>query len=403
MSISQKNTFSIEEVIFYHYRTIVNLNYSHWQKKELQTIAVEVRSNGLSGWGEFDPTPWRHFFKPLTIAHRMARSILNRDALNPSGILRKWMWFSLERDPWSWGWNRALRSTREGFSIALYDLAGKLQRRSTAEILGGIKRRVIPGMPVIHVGSPKEMARVAAIWVYKKGFHFLKVKLTGDYEQDLKRLDAIRSEVGVDVDLQIDYNYGLQDVRSTIRQVTDLDNRYGLTIVEDPIKPFLDGIFTFRPYAIIKNEIRPALMIDGASYWPNVKNIVRAKAADIINQHTAMQGGLDLALLINQTAEKAGIASAIGSSGHIGIQDKAFQLLASVMALGRPCESIGFYKYADEEFSGFYGLNIDPSVLCKDQDYNDGNIHILDIPGLGVVIDEEKFLKLQICPPVIVR
>lgn len=394
---------TIEEIRLYRIQSAVNLQYGISHTTALHAMAVEVRSGEYSGWGEFDPRPWRRLFDPYAIGLKMARSLIGKDPLEPSLCLMRFPHKGLERDPWSQGINRALRCAREGMSLALYDLAGKLQGLPLSDLLGGAKRKTIPGMPVVHISRPDRMAKTSGVWCNELGYRFLKVKLSGDQEQNLRRLDAIRSEVGNEVDIQVDYNYGFRRWQDAVANTNEIHSRIVISVAEDPVRPFLDGILGLGQYVKMRRETDPQLMIDGVAYWPNVKRIVRSQAADIINHHTAMQGGLDLALLINNHAESAGINTAIGSSGLLGIADRAFQVLASVMALGRPCESIGWDKYMYAGFDGFYGIETATDLSKESPDQPNGNIFISEKPGIGIEIDRGKLSQLQLAEPVVIR
>ena len=136
-------------------------------------------------------------------------------------------------------------------------------------------------------------------------------------------------------------------------------------------------------------------MVDKDAHWPNVKKILRYNAADIINQHPNNQGRLTYALKISDVASKAGIPTAIGSSGIFGIQDTAYQQLAAVIGLSRPCEDIGLLPYFEGPTAGQYHFNHRPTVLQSQSVICDGNIKIENKPGLGIIIDRnvlERFI-----------
>jgi L-alanine-DL-glutamate epimerase-like enolase superfamily enzyme len=193
-------------------------------------------------------------------------------------------------------------------------------------------------------------------------------------------LAAIREAVRDKIDLHVDFNLSLGKGSKVGRLIQDLHENFDLSIVEDPFR---------RPnyfYRKLRHQIEPKLMMDSGTFWPRIRSVSKSGAVDIVNRHTDQQGGLDLALLISQTASSSGIEDAIGSSGLVGIGESAFQILAGTIGLTRPCESILFSNYAAPEFEGFYGTQNVSVIAVADGDKN-GVINLNGEPGIGVVID----------------
>jgi L-alanine-DL-glutamate epimerase-like enolase superfamily enzyme len=131
-------------------------------------------------------------------------------------------------------------------------------------------------------------------------------------------------------------------------------------------------------------------MVDKDAHWPHVKNILNKNAADLVNQHPHNQGRVSYALKIAEVAEKAGLESAIGASGILGIQNTCYQQLSAVIGLSRPCEDIGFYSYYDSGIADSFHFSARPSVLKAEQPIINGEIRLNDKPGIGVEIDKDK-------------
>ena len=105
---------------------------------------------------------------------------------------------------------------------------------------------------------------------------------------------------------------------------------------------------------------------------------------------------MKVALDIDAVATAAGLETAIGSSGHFGIQDTAFQVLSSVIGLTRPCEDIGILPYYEGPTKGEYKFDRKPSAIKHPYPIIDGVIHIPDEPGLGIELDRRKLDALAV-------
>jgi L-alanine-DL-glutamate epimerase-like enolase superfamily enzyme len=286
----------------------------------------------------------------------------------------------LEPMPRTLNWD--LLVVREGLSIGLYDLVGKAYGLPVHVMLGGMRRNRIPGMPVIHVGPPEVMVRRSKKWA-EAGYRFLKVKFRGNMAEDTEAIAAIRKQLGSKVSLVVDANVGYRRIEDAEKTIEAL-KPYGIDYFED----MLDA--SNEDSAELRRRTKARIMIDRQSYWPNVYEIVRAGAVDVVNHHPNNQGGLATALQIDAVATAAGLETAIGSCGLFGVQNAAYMQLASVIGLTRPCEDIGILPYAVGPTKGEYTFDDNPTVLRQSYPIEEGMIHIPDVPGLGLELDREQ-------------
>lgn len=280
------------------------------------------------------------------------------------------------------GFHGAWVMCREGLSIALYDLVGRRYGVPVHTLLGGKRRDRAPGMPVIHVGPPEVMARRAHQWV-KAGYRYIKVKFRGELEQDLEALKEIRRKIGYEVVMQVDANDGYTSIpaaEKAIRAMMPL----GIDLFEDMLNAPLEEIARLRQLTGAR------IMVDKQSYWPNIREVCRCGAADVVNHHPNLRGGLAVAMAVDAVASAWGVPTAIGSSGECGIQDAAFQHLAALIGLSRPCEDIGLQPYYSGPTKGEYAFEHDPNMIRESFPIIDGFICIPDRPGLGVDIDRKR-------------
>ena len=88
--------------------------------------------------------------------------------------------------------------------MALWDLYGQLYHIPVYKMLGGSRSQIVTDI-TISVNDPEEMARDARNAV-DRGYDCLKCKVGKDAPLDLRRLQAIRAEVGQGIKLRIDAN-----------------------------------------------------------------------------------------------------------------------------------------------------------------------------------------------------
>lgn len=85
--------------------------------------------------------------------------------------------------------SRLTRPAATAIDMALHDLLGQAAERSVAELLGGVRRRVVPVSALLPDGAEMTGARAAAA----RGFTTAKVKIGPDVEQAVAHVAAIRA------------------------------------------------------------------------------------------------------------------------------------------------------------------------------------------------------------------
>ena len=92
--------------------------------------------------------------------------------------------------------------------MALYDIAGKAQQKSVAELLGGVRRTEVPVLYMLATGNI-DIDVAEATERAQAGVSTMKIKVGGKpVEQDIERTIAIRKAVNGGVQLSADCNQG---------------------------------------------------------------------------------------------------------------------------------------------------------------------------------------------------
>lgn len=259
---------------------------------------------------------------------------------------------------------------RAGIDMALYDIAGKFLNTPVYNLLGGKFRDRIDLSMSIHMDEIPVMVDHARTYA-GRGFRTVKVKVGIDPAHDVAVVRAIR-EALPEMQIRVDANMGWQSAKEALRIIDRLSS-YDILSVEQPLPPRdLDGL------AFLREHARVPIMVD-ESVWgvADAWDVIRSRAADIINVYASESGGLYPAARILHAAEMAGIVGCIGSMPEFGIGTAAqAHLAAAVPNVRHPSDVAGFLYQGDD-------------LILEQLEIADGYFHVNDRPGLGVTLDED--------------
>ena len=104
--------------------------------------------------------------------------------------------------------DRAMRGApqaKAAIDCALHELLARRLNVPLCQLFGGQVRNQVPILRILAIKTPDEMAAQAQKLV-NEGYRYLKIKVHGEVDLDVKRVAAIRKQVGDDVHLTIDAN-----------------------------------------------------------------------------------------------------------------------------------------------------------------------------------------------------
>src|SRR5438105_7336376 len=157
---------------------------------EAEAVFVEIRHDGVSGYGEANPI--ERYDESAESALAFAREAAEALGDDP---------FALEAIRARLAERPGEHAAKAGIDAALHDLCGKLAGLPVWRLLG-LERAGPPTSWTIWLGDPDDMARRAE--KVRGRFKRLKLKLGGGDGLDVERVRAVR---GVsDVPLQVDLN-----------------------------------------------------------------------------------------------------------------------------------------------------------------------------------------------------
>lgn len=267
-----------------------------------ESIIVRIQTDdGKVGWGEAPPTivitgdsldsiqsAIVHVFTPLLVGKSVLAYEQIMQAIHQSMI--------------------GSSSAKAAVDMAVYDLVAQRCGLPLYQFLGGYKNEIETDYTV-SVNSPKEMGE-DAIRYMKEGFNVLKIKVGKDsIDEDIARIKEIRSCVGNAVKIRVDANQGWQ-VKDAIRTIRRMEDQgLDIELVEQPVKAHdIDGL------KAVTDAVETPVMADETVFSPaQAFEVLKRRAADMINIKLMKAGGIYKAQIINHLAEECGVECMMGS------------------------------------------------------------------------------------------
>lgn len=257
-------------------------------------------------------------------------------------------------------------SAKAAIEIAVYDLWGQLYGAPLYQMLGG-------GDPVITTDITISVDYIDkmvsdSLSAVDRGFESLKIKVGKDIGVDIERVKAIYAAVEGRALLRLDANQGWTAKQAVfaIQQLEDAGVR--LELVEQPVKAKdLDGM------KYVTERVNTPIMADESVFGPTeVIDLIRMRAADIINIKLMKTGGISNAIRIADIAALYGIECMIGCMIETSISVAAAVHVAVAKA--------NVITKVDLDGPSLCAFNpVDGGVI-----FNESEISVTDAPGLGI-------------------
>ena len=281
----------------------------------IDVILVEARdSDGRSGWGEA-PTSWRvtgESRQSVTAAVEgpLTEAVLGAPVDDPAGTSAM-LARSLVRNS----------AARMAVDCALYDLAAQTSGVPLYRYLGANFGTAASDMTVAGLREEDDDGLIAtAVQHRDAGFGTLKVKV-GAGGDDFSVLRRLRAEVGADVHLRVDANQGWSAASMVSVISAWEDAGLGIDMVEQPVA--MDDLDALE---FVTRHVHTPILAD-ESVWTtrDLTEVLRRRAADMVNIKLAKTGGLHEALRMAELARQNGVQVIIGCmmESHVGISAAA--------------------------------------------------------------------------------
>jgi o-succinylbenzoate synthase len=257
-------------------------------------------------------------------------------------------------------------SAKAAVEIAVYDLWGQLYNAPLYRLLGG-------GDPVITTDitiSVDYIDKMVAdsMSAVDRGFESLKIKVGKDIGVDIERVKAIYAAVEGRALLRLDANQGWTAKQAVYALQTLEDAGVRLELVEQPVKAQdLDGM------KYVTERVHTPIMADESVFGPTeVIELIRMRAADIINIMLLKSGGISNALRIADIAATYGVDCMIGC-----MLETSISVAAAVHVAVAKSDAI---TKVDLDGPSLCAFNpVDGGVI-----FNESEISVTDASGLGI-------------------
>ncbi len=257
-------------------------------------------------------------------------------------------------------------SAKAAMEIAVYDLFGQLYGAPIYKLLGGGEDVIVTDI-TISVDYIDKMVE-DAVAACDAGFETLKVKVGKDPEMDIERIKAIYAATDDRALIRLDANQGWSPKQavSVLRALEE--SGVQLELVEQPVLgEDIEGM------KYVTERVHTPVMADESSFGPREAiELIRNRAADIINIKLMKTGGITNAVKIADIAGIHGIECMIGCmlESSIGVAAAAHVAAAKSTVITKvdlDTPSLGKY---DPVTSGVR--------------FEGAEIRITDAPGLGI-------------------
>jgi mandelate racemase len=256
-----------------------------------------------------------------------------------------------------------------GLDMAAWDALAKAAGMPLAVLLGGsigpVKAYNSNGLWLSDIATLADEARAL---VAEGGFGGLKLRLGRErISDDLKAIEVIRSAVGPDVKLMVDFNQGLS-LGDALRCCHALDGQ-GLYWLEEPIT-----YSNLAGYAQLARELRTPVQLGENFYGPRAMHQALAmKAADYVMPDLMRIGGV------------SGWLRAAAMAGGAGIEMSSHlypEFSAHLMRVTETAHWIEWQDWAD-------------AILTAPFEVADSMIEVPNRPGAGIEWNEDAVRRYR--------
>jgi mandelate racemase len=256
-----------------------------------------------------------------------------------------------------------------GLDMAAWDALAKAAGLPLCVLLGGsvgpVKAYNSNGLWL----QPPELLGADAIALRDEGgFAALKIRLGRDSPRDdIAAIDAVRRAVGDGIELMADFNQGLT-LAEALQRCHMLDDQ-GLAWIEEPIVyDNLDG------FAQLAAEIDTPIQIGENFYGPRALHAaLQRRACDLVMPDFMRIGGVTGWLRAAAIAGASGVPMSTHLYPEVG---------AHVMRVTETAHWLEWQDWADP-------------ILQKPYEIRDGQLHIPDVPGVGLEWNEDAVSRYR--------
>lgn len=324
-------------------------------------------TEGVAGWGEARPSPrWSYETQEsvvTTIASYLRPALLNQPVGDLHGLLSR-----MDREIAA-GYSAGQPIAKAAVDMALHDLLGQRLGVSLGELWLGSRAPGVSLSYLISTRDPEEAAKRAARAMLE-GYTGLDVKIGLSWREDVEIVAAVRAAApGLFLRVDANQGYDLADATRIAPQLA----AFGVDVWEQPLPAG-----ALHETAAVRRKSQVPIALD-ESIWSagDVLAAIRAEACDVVVVKLTKMGGLAGARRAGEMARAA----------HLGLLGGG--LTESRLGLAASAHLFHYLGIRDPvDLNGPLFLADDPVAVGPMIDA--GEVHLLDLPGMGCRIDETK-------------
>ena len=335
---------------------------------ERRILLVELRAEGLTGWGECVAGEHPYFSDEtidtawLVIQQELAPALAAADPEHGGkcpGIFRQ---------------VRGHRMAKAALENAVWDLEAQMKRVPLASLLGGTRETIDCGVSIgIQPSLEAQLAEVEK----EVGAGYQRIKLKIKPGWDVKVLEAVRHR-WPDIQLSVDANsaYRLNDADHIVTW-----DEFNLLMIEQPL--WADDFYF---HSMLQKRLETPICLD-----ESIRNrrdalaAIEMESCRIINIKCGRVGGFSEAIAVHNAAQERGVPVWCGGMLESGIGRAHNIALSSLDNFTLPGDVSASKRYWKEDI-------IEPEVVVS----KTGEIAVPDKPGRGFEVRADLVEKLTV-------
>jgi O-succinylbenzoate synthase len=337
--------------------------------RERRILLAEVRSEGLTGWGECTAGERPHFSAESTdtcwqvMLNELGPMLASADSVEHGGDCPKL--FNLVRG------NQMAKAALEN---AIWDLEAQREGISLSRLLGGVRDRIPCG---VSLGIQRSIPELMAIIEKELAAGYQRIKLKCKRGWDVEVFERVRNRwPGIMLSCDANSAYRLHDAD----HVCSFE-QFDLLMIEQPL--WHDDFYF---HSMLQKRLNTAICLD-----ESIRNrrdalaAIEMESCRIINIKLGRVGGFSEAIAVHNAALERGIPVWCGGMLEAGIGRAHNIALASLENFSLPGDVSASARYWAEDI-------IEPEVTVTSQ----GEIEIPDIPGRGYEVRADLIESLTV-------
>ena len=255
--------------------------------------------------------------------------------------------------------------------IACWDILGQTAGLPICNLLGGCFVSSFPLYRAISQGSSREMADDVARF-REEGYRRFQLKVGGDPDKDIKRINAVLKVIQPGDILVADANTGWL-MHKALRVVNALEGED--LYIEQPCSTIEECL------AVREHTNLPMVLDEVIKGIGSLMSAYNQRAMDVVNLKISRLGGLTRTKQMRDLCESLGIAMTIEDSWGGDITTAA---IAHLVGSTQP----EFY-FTSTDFNSYNDVRLAEDAPMR----KEGKLEVPSGPGLGISVDEKKLGK----------